>query len=93
MRVRWEMSISREEFLRTLPAAVAGAHFRVEGELISYGDASRGWHIRLVPMKALKIGLLDLPRHDVHISLIGYLEPEGKAFLERLEVYFRRGGG
>lgn len=91
--VRWEMSISREEFLRTLPAAVAGADFSVEGAIIGHSDASREWRIRLAPMPPLKIGVLNLPRHDVQISLEGYSEPEANAFLDRLELYFRRGGG
>jgi hypothetical protein len=87
------MTISRAEFLRTLPAAVTGAIFQVEGELIRHGDETRGWSIRLARLPSLKIGLLDLPRHEVEISFDGYSEPEASAFLARFELCFRRGGG
>ena len=44
-----EMSLSREEFFRLLPAAVGA--FKVDGELGRGSDGDRRWAIRLVPLR------------------------------------------
>ena len=86
-----EMSVSREEFFRFLPAA-AGA-FDVDGELVRGADGDRTWAIRLVPLADRRLGSVDLPRHRVEIILEGYSEAEGEAFMERFHRAFLRGGG
>jgi hypothetical protein len=93
MSIRWEMTISRAEFLRTLPAAVAGAQFRVEDDVVRSGDTDRGWQVRIAALPALRIGSLALERHEVEISFDGYSSEEERAFLERFHLCFRRGGG
>ncbi|HUY02124.1 MAG TPA: hypothetical protein VMV33_02460 [Rhodocyclaceae bacterium] len=88
-----EMSITRADFLRLLPAAVGHAPFSVEGERIEHRDPGRAWRIRLTALPDLRIGLVRLERHRVVLSLEGYGEEETDAFMRRFELYFRRGGG
>ena len=89
----FEMSITRDDFLRLLPAAVGHQPFSVEGERIEHRDAGRSWRIRLAPLPDLRVALVRLERHQVVLSLEGYSEEEAAAFMRRFELYFRRGGG
>jgi len=86
-----EMSLSREEFFRLLPAAVGA--FEADGELVRWVDQGRGWNIRVVPLPDLRLGSAAIPRHRVEIVFEACSEAEGAAFLERLHRAFLRGGG
>ena len=91
--LRFEMSITRVEFLRLLPAAVGHQAFSVEGGRIEHRDGRRSWSIRLTALPDLRIGLLGLERQRVELAFEGYGEEELAAFMRRFELYFRRGGG
>jgi hypothetical protein len=86
-----EMTVSRDEFLRLLPAAVGS--FVVDGDTIRPADGSRDWLIRLVPLADHRMGSVVIPRHCVEIVLGACSEAEGKSFLERFLRAFLRGGG
>jgi len=86
-----EMSISREEFLRLLPAAVEA--FQVDADTICWSDARRRWTIRLVPLAHRRMASAVLPRHRVEFLLEACSATEGAAFLERFHRAFLRGGG
>ena len=88
-----EMTISRAEFLRLLPAAVAGATYEVTDSEITHGDSRRGWRIRLDPMADLAHGRIRLPRHRVAFAFNGFAAREVEAFFRRFDLYFARGGG
>jgi hypothetical protein len=88
-----EMTISQSEFLRLLPAAVAGAPFEAGSGVFSCGGASRGWRIALFPMPDLTHGLIRLERQRVVFSFRGYAREEVAAFFRRFDLYFARGGG
>jgi len=88
-----DMTIARDEFLRSLPAAVAGAAFVVEGGEIRPVEPGQGWRIVLEPLPDLRLGALRLARHRVTILLAGHDAAATQRFLERFELYFRRGGG
>ncbi len=87
------MSISREEFLRILPGAVAGADFLVSGPLVVCAADPCSWRIELTPMPELRVGLLALKRQRVTIAFKGCSAAQRAAFLARFELHFRRGGG
>lgn len=89
----WEMTISRDEFLRILPGAVGATGYRASDTLIEYEGQGCGWRIELAPMPELRIGLLALARHRVTIAFRGCGAAERAAFLARFELHFRRGGG
>lgn len=93
LALRQEMTISRDAFVRGLPAAVAHAPYRVQGDDFVHGKATHGWRIRLTPLPERRIASLVLERHAVEIHLRGYDAEGERAFLERFELAFRRGGG
>jgi hypothetical protein len=87
------MTLSREEFLRSLSGALDGARYVVAGNTVRHADCGRSCHIRLTPLPDLRLGLLSLPRQRVAIALQGYTAAEAAAFIARLARYFHRGGG
>jgi hypothetical protein len=93
LAARQDMTISRDVFLRNLPGAVAHAPYRVQGDELVHGDAARGWRIRLSRLPDRAIASLVLERHAVEIWLRGYDAAGERAFLDRFELHFRRGGG
>jgi hypothetical protein len=88
-----DMTIARDEFLRSLPGAVAGAAFAVEGSAIRPVEPGQGWRIALDPLPDLCLGAIRLQRHRVTIFLADHDDAATRRFLERFELYFRRGGG
>jgi len=91
--LRLEMTTTRADFLRLLPAAVNHVAFSEEGESFVYREGARGWRIRLQPLPQLRIGLVRLDRHQVYFEFTGYAAAEVDVFMARFELYFRRGGG
>ena len=89
----FEMSISRQDFLRLLPGAVGGAPFEETGDLLIHTEEERNWHIALNPLPVLHLGTLQLERHGVEWRFSGYTEAEINALVLRFERHFRRGGG
>jgi hypothetical protein len=88
-----EMSISRGDFLRVLPEAVAPDRFLVDGDAIRRQGGDRSWRMVLRPLADRCLGRLRLPCVRVQIYLRGYSPAESHSFLERFELYFRRAGG
>jgi hypothetical protein len=86
-----EMSLSREEFLRLLPAA-AGP-FTAEGSAYHGRDQHRDWRIRIVPLADRRVGSVVVPRHRVEIVIQACSEDESEAFMARFHRAFLRGGG
>lgn len=87
------MTITQAEFLRLLPAAVAGAPFESGGGVFDHGDAGRGWRIVLTPLPDLAHGLVRLERQRAVFSFRGHSPEEIAAFFRRFDLYFARGGG
>lgn len=88
-----EMTTSRADFMRLLPAGVGGMAYRLEDGDIVQGDAARGWRIALTPLPELALGLIRLERFRVVFSFRGYSAAEIAAFFRRFDLYFARGGG
>ena len=87
------MTITQAEFLRLLPAAVAGVPFVSSGGVVEHGDAGRGWRIALSPLPDLTHGLIRLERQRVVFAFCGFSASEITAFFRRFDLYFARGGG
>ena len=87
-----DMTISREAFLRSLTAALDGAAYCLDGEVIRPVDAE-GWRIVLAPIADLALGALSMPRQHVEIYFAGYSGEQKERFLQRFELAFRRAGG
>ena len=88
-----EMTTTRADFVRLLPAAVGHVDFIDQGDAFAHQAAGRGWRIGFASMPDLRIGLIRLERHRVDFSFSGYSQAEIDAFLSRFELHFRRGGG
>jgi hypothetical protein len=88
-----DMTLSRDEFLRSLPRAVDEDAFRIDGAEIRPLDPRRKWRIVLEPLRDLAMGAIVLPRHRVRVYLTGCDAEETARFIARFELYFRRGGG
>jgi hypothetical protein len=86
-----EMSLSREEFFRLLPAAVGV--FEVDGAMVRWLDSDRRWTIRLLPLADHRLGSVIVPRHRIEITLDACSNAEGEAFMARFQRAFLRGGG
>lgn len=87
-----DMSLSREEFLRLLPAAVGPVTVEEDGVFVG-GDAPQRWTLRLVPLADRHLGSVILPCHRVEIRFDGYSEMAAEAFMARFHRGFQRGGG
>lgn len=87
------MTLTQAEFLRLLPAAVAGVPFAVSEGVFSHGDQQRGWRITLTPLPDLTHGLVRLQRHRVVFAFRGHSAADIAAFFRRFDLYFARGGG
>ena len=90
---RFDMTITRDDFLRLLPAAVNHVPFTVSGEDIFYVEDARSWRMNLLPLPELRIALVRLERHRLTLEFENYEADEIAAFSKRFELYFRRGGG
>lgn len=88
-----EMSISRPDFLRRLPAAVGQEAVREENGRFSGREGGGRWSLRLVPLPDRQLARVVLPCHRVEIGLEGYDDPGIEAFMARFLRAYQRGGG
>ena len=92
-RITQLMSLSHEEFLKSILALDAGAH--AESPVCYRLDATPG-HVTISysPRPGVTLGgLLALPRAEVTIEFTGMSTAEQSAFQRRFDMAFQRGGG
>ncbi len=85
----YDATITREDFIRLLPAATGDASLQATAE----GFRGRGWSIRLTPLPTRVIGLARLVQHRVELQFEGMSEAEQDAFMRRFTHHYQRGGG
>ena len=90
--IRYEMSLTRAEFLRLLPVAVGHAPWRLDGAYIR-AEGPPAWRIRLDERPGRPFGPVRLPVLDVTIDLADVPAPDRAAFIERFRLGFQRAGG
>jgi len=92
-----DMSISRPDFLRRLPAAVGlelVPELAQEADGRIHGREGGGrWSIRLEALADRQLARVVLPRHRVEIGLEGYGDAEAEVFMARFLRAYQRGGG
>ena len=86
---RHDATITRQDFLRILPAATGESDIR-ESAGRFFG---RGWSLRLTAIPPLEIGRLRLERQRVEIEFDGLAEEEQERFMQRFTRHYPRGGG
>ncbi|MCF8150836.1 MAG: hypothetical protein K9K30_07670 [Burkholderiaceae bacterium] len=84
-----EATITRADFVRILPAATGDSEIREAGDRFS----GKGWSLRLTPIPALKIGIVEMDRFRVEIEFDGLTDDEQDRFMRRFTLYYQRGGG
>lgn len=87
------MALTHAEFLRSLPNASSGMTLQVENEIVRLSDPQRQLRIELGPEQRHRLGSLILPRTRVRLIFKGFSDTARRAFLERFDLAFRRGGG
>lgn len=85
-----EMALTRAEFLRLLPGAADGVAWRDEGGVVHVGNAVE---IALEPLPPRRLGLFEIPVMRVTLSFHGWTETEVRAFVQRFDRAFQKGGG
>lgn len=88
-----DMSITRTEFLRLLPAALGGLPIRRSGNRFCALEDQREIIIELSASDMRRIGALVLPRLNVSLSLLGGSEGDWVACQRRFDQAYQRGGG
>ena len=91
--LRLDMTTTRADFRRLLPAAVNHVPYVEEENAFVYRDGDSGWRIDMEPLPLLQLGLVRLERYRVDFSFSGYTDAEIEDYMARFERYFRRGGG
>jgi hypothetical protein len=86
------MGLTREDFLRLLPAAVGGAAFVVEGDEIASGGPP-AWRIGIAPRPGRGFGPVRIPVLAVTLRLEAATPDEAGAFVGRFLLGFQRAGG
>lgn len=91
--VKKEMAVTHADFFRSLPNALDGEIFRVEGARVTVEGRAGTWTIDLGPEGKRRIALLALPKTPVTLTFHGYSDGQREEALARFERAFQRGGG
>jgi hypothetical protein len=89
---RFEMAVTQEEFVRSLPHAVGSFEQRYDRSFEGCTDQVR-WSVRCVEMPQRRIGSLALPVLDVTVTIEAADTEAGKAFVGRFLRAYQRAGG
>lgn len=87
------MSITHDDFLRTLRRLIEAHSLTIEGAVARIDDAEGTITIRLAPETTRQIGSLSLPSVTVDFRFESMREADVDDFLQRFDTHFRRGGG
>jgi len=90
---RFEMALTRAEFVRLLPFAVGQPQLRVEGECIEGRTQDVEWTIRIVERPERRIAGLTLPTLDVTLDCAAADRHGVQRFVERFLRGYQRAGG
>lgn len=97
MRFRrsFEMTITRDEFLRVLPSVLEPyvVEWEPGGDGLYWSDGACRGSVRVARLEDRFLGRLHLPRVRVEIDIEGGPDGLGQAFLERFHRAFLRAGG
>ena len=90
---RYEMALTRDDFLRLLPVAVGNEPYRVDGDDIVATGGAIAWSIRIDERPKRAFGPVGLPVLAVQLTLDGATDREARAFMDRFLLGFQRAGG
>jgi hypothetical protein len=87
------MCLTREDFHRTLPAAIGALPHQWEGDRVSIVADGGQVTIALTDQPARVLGSLRLPVLAVAFRFQGFTPAAVEAFMTRFDRHFQRGGG
>ena len=87
------MGLTHTEFFRSLPPAIENREYSVEDGVVRIDVDGRSVIIELGSQLSRAIASLKLPYLEVRFSFHGFSDEEREQFMERFELYYRRGGG
>ncbi len=90
---RFEMALTRAEFLRLLPVAVGQLQLRVEGECIAGRTHDVEWTIRVIERPERRIASLTLPTLEVMLDCAAADRHDVQRFFEQFMRAYQRAGG
>jgi len=88
-----EMSITRAEFLRLLPAALHGMPYHRTGNRIEAGENDKALVLDLEEGGDRVLGSLSLPVLHIELEASGFNAEEWAGLLRRFDLAYQRGGG
>ena len=96
--VRREMSITHDDFLRTVPDAMGDMPYDIHGTTtsgtqITAHDGGKRLEINLSNESERDVGSLELPLTFVDMDFSGFSEQEINAFFVNWDHHFQRSGG
>ncbi len=86
----FEATISRAEFLRLLPDAVANDPFTLDGDSVT---GASGWRICVTKLAPRSFGGIALERQQIDLEFPDWNEAAIDTFMRRFTLFFQRGGG
>jgi hypothetical protein len=90
---KFEMSISREDFMRQIPDLFEDVPYEVSGNDINAKWPDRSLTIHLSPEGEKQIGSLELPLITATFDFNGFSDDERVQFLERVQEHYQRAAG
>lgn len=88
-----DMGITHSDFFRTLPAALPGLTYTVQGNDVIVTDGTRRLVISLSPEGRRRIAALSLPTTQVYFTFTGYSSEDIDRSMGQFDRAFQRGGG
>lgn len=92
-RLYRDMGLTLNDFIRSLPSAVAPLTYRLEGRVFTIAHPAGSVVIALGKTGERRIASLSLPVTPVEFEFIGLDEAARSQFMRRFDQYFQRGGG
>jgi hypothetical protein len=90
---RFEMAVTRAEFVRLLPHAVGPVDPTWRGDRLEGATEGIRWSLRCAEMPHRRVGAFDLPVLDVTLTVGAPDANAERRFVERFLAAYQRAGG
>lgn len=93
LRFTREMGLTRDDFFRSLPMAIAPLEYAKDELVVTIPHPNGEVVIKLHDSTERRIAALVLPVIPVEFIFTGLSDQERNEFMDRFDRYFHRGGG
>ena len=91
--IRREMTITRTDFFRLLPKALASYKFKISDSSIQVTMETGVVIIRLLQETTRKVGAMELPVTHITFNFENTSDEEMQKFFEKFDLVYQKGGG